>query len=148
MKYLDEYDWTDVCPPVGSLNLTALEVHAERSAVMVLRHARALSPANRLRYLRAVFRMQPSTFAALRGVPPTQIHFIGFRGEEYHSAVRVFGPPDFIHRVWDVRAVSEIAPHDTAVFAKYDRLSPSPYSYDDSNQPGDPAARERIEGEG
>lgn len=65
-------------------------------------------------------------------------HFVGFRGNEYLSAVRVFGPPDMIHKVWDHRAVADIAP-----FAKYHDCEPSPYSYDDSNQPDDPAAKER-----
>ncbi|MBY8918809.1 hypothetical protein KVG22_19565 [Nitratireductor sp. R6] len=45
-------------------------------------------------------------------------HFVGFRGEEYHSAVKAFGPPDFIHRGWDNRAQREIADGDLVVFAK------------------------------
>jgi cation diffusion facilitator CzcD-associated flavoprotein CzcO len=45
------------------------------------------------------------------------VHFIGFRGDEYNRAVRVWGKPDFIHRRWDVRAQQEIEPEDTAVFA-------------------------------
>ena len=36
------------------------------------------------------------------------IHFLGFRGEEYHSAVKVFGPPDFIHMCHDRRAYGDI----------------------------------------
>ncbi len=72
------------------------------------------------------------------------VHFVGFRGEEYHSAVRVFGLPDVYHRVWDQRAQREIAKCDTVVFAKYDPASPSSFNYDDSNEPDDPAARERI----
>ena len=73
------------------------------------------------------------------------LHFIGFRdGDRYHAAIRVFGPPDFIHRVWDRRAQQEIAPGDVAIFAKYSPDDPpSPFSYDDSNQPDDPAATER-----
>ena len=38
------------------------------------------------------------------------IHFVGFRGEEFRSAVRVWGRPDFIHRGWDLRARREIVP--------------------------------------
>src|SRR5690348_6118637 len=44
------------------------------------------------------------------------LHFVGFRGEEYHSATRVWGLPDFIHRGWDRRAQREIAPGDIIVF--------------------------------
>jgi hypothetical protein len=45
------------------------------------------------------------------------VHFVGFRGDEYSRALRVFGPPDFIHRGWDLRAQREIAPDDVVVFA-------------------------------
>jgi hypothetical protein len=74
---------------------------------------------------------------------PAAVHFVGFRGEEYHSAVNAFGLPDFVHRVWDTRAELEVAPHDTVVFAKYQDKAASPYSYDDSNQADDPAGAER-----
>jgi hypothetical protein len=84
------------------------------------------------------------------------VHFVGFRGEEYHSAVRVFGPPDVYHRVWDQRAQREVAPADTVVFASqvvvrrgqvtlrhHPSVPPSPFNHDDSNQDDDPAAEER-----
>ncbi len=72
------------------------------------------------------------------------LHFIGFRGEEYWSAVRVFGSPDFVHRGWDNRAQREIAKGwDRVVFAKYHDQPPSQYSYDDSAEPNDPATLER-----
>lgn len=72
------------------------------------------------------------------------VHFVGFRGEEYWSAVRVFGLPDVYHRVWDQRAQQEIAPGcDTVVFARRE-TEPSPYNFDDSNQEDDPAAKERL----
>jgi hypothetical protein len=45
------------------------------------------------------------------------VHFVGFRGDEYARALRVFGTPDFIHRGWDLRAQREIAPDDVVVFA-------------------------------
>ncbi|MGQ3671805.1 hypothetical protein ACT6QG_05350 [Xanthobacter sp. TB0136] len=48
------------------------------------------------------------------------VHFVGFRGEEYRSAVKVWGLPDFIHRWWDRRARREIAAHDTVIFAQGD----------------------------
>ncbi|HEX8554172.1 MAG TPA: hypothetical protein VF695_05655 [Sphingomonas sp.] len=51
-------------------------------------------------------------------MPPPAVHFIAFRGDEYTSAVRVFGPPDFIHIGWDVWARQEVMPGDTAIFAR------------------------------
>ena len=62
-------------------------------------------------------------------------HFVGFRGEEYHSAVRAFGPPDFIHRGWDRRAQREIADCDLVVFAKGTAdQEPRARSYDDTRE--------------
>lgn len=52
------------------------------------------------------------------------IHFVGFRGDEYWRAVRVWGVPDFIHMSWDTRARREIADGDTVVLAKGDFDSP------------------------
>lgn len=52
--------------------------------------------------------------------------------------------PNFYHRGWDQRAQREIADYDLVVFgprADPDRVSP--YAYDDSNEPDDPAAQER-----
>jgi hypothetical protein len=62
------------------------------------------------------------------------IHFVGFRGEEYNSAVKIWGKPDFFHKIWDHRAVGDIVPDlDTVIFAKYSpEDKPSEYSYDDS----------------
>ncbi len=71
------------------------------------------------------------------------VHFVGFRGEEYWSAVRVWGLPDIYHRGWDMRAQREIAKCDTVVFAKGDPDNPLRFSYDDSNEADDPAAQER-----
>lgn len=51
------------------------------------------------------------------GVVPA-VHFVAFRGEEYWSAVRIWGRPGFIHRRWDQRARREIHPSDTLVFAR------------------------------
>lgn len=45
------------------------------------------------------------------------LHFVGFRGNEYLSAVRIFGKPDFFHRLYDRRAKQEIVEGDVAVFA-------------------------------
>ena len=46
------------------------------------------------------------------------IHFIGFRGEEYWSAVKVWGKPHVIHMGWDRRALREIGEDDLVIFAK------------------------------
>lgn len=59
-------------------------------------------------------------------------HFVGFRGEEYWSAVKVWGPPAFIHRGWDRRAQRDIAPGDTVVFAKGESNQPvGQYNFSD-----------------
>lgn len=61
------------------------------------------------------------------------LHFIGFRGDEYWSAVRIFGRPDFVHRYWDYRAIGDIAPGDTVVFATgTERDLPNVYAFNDS----------------
>lgn len=79
------------------------------------------------------------------GVQPS-LHFVGFRDpQQYENATLVFGPPDFVHYVWDQRAQREIAVGmDLVVFAKYHDCSPSHFNYDDSNEPNDPAAKERL----
>lgn len=60
------------------------------------------------------------------------IHFVGFRGDEYLSAVRVFGRPTFIHRGWDRRARRDIADDDLVVFAKGDaHQAPAERNFDD-----------------
>jgi hypothetical protein len=46
------------------------------------------------------------------------LHFVSFSDDAYVRAKRVFGPPDFIHRYWDWRAVAEVMEGDTVVFAK------------------------------
>jgi hypothetical protein len=52
--------------------------------------------------------------------PPIRpaLHFVGFRGEEYWSAIKVWGQPDFVHIGWDRYAIQAIAPEDTVVFAQ------------------------------
>jgi hypothetical protein len=75
--------------------------------------------------------------------PNPALHFVGFKDDRFNNAVRVFGQPDFVHRVWDLRAAADVAPDDTVLFAQYHDQPPTPYCFDDSNQPGDPAAQER-----
>lgn len=55
------------------------------------------------------------------------LHFVRFPdayGPHYQNAVRVFGLPDFMHRLWDQRARREIAEGDIIVFAKGDADQP------------------------
>lgn len=47
----------------------------------------------------------------------TAVHFVGFRGDEYLSALRVFGPPDFVHPGWDLRALRDVDEGDVVVIA-------------------------------
>lgn len=49
--------------------------------------------------------------------PVPLVHFVGFRDDRYIIAVKVFGPPDFIHRNWDIYAASDVAPGDVVVHA-------------------------------
>lgn len=44
------------------------------------------------------------------------VHFIGFRGDEYNRAIRVFGPPDFIHMWHDARLYGDVGENDILVF--------------------------------
>ena len=69
---------------------------------------------------------------------PACVHFVGFKGDEFISAVRVFGRPDFIHRGWDLRAQREIADGDTVVFAQGAAdQTPRRKSYDDIREATD-----------
>lgn len=75
----------------------------------------------------------PATLA--ENVRPA-VHFVWFRGNEYLSAVRVWGRPDFIHQGWDRRARREIADCDTVVFAQgpHDQ-APVERNFDDIIEP-------------
>lgn len=53
------------------------------------------------------------------------VHFVGFRGEEYWSAVRIWGQPDFVHMRWDQRAQREIAEQDIVIFATGEHDQPA-----------------------
>jgi len=52
------------------------------------------------------------------------LHFVGFRGEEWWSAIKVWGRPNYIHIGWDQRAQREILPQDTVIFARGDWTQP------------------------
>lgn len=59
-------------------------------------------------------------------------HFIGFRGEEYWNAVKVFGLPDFIHMWHDNRMYGDVGEEDILIFAS--KANPnhiSKYSWQD-----------------
>ena len=58
------------------------------------------------------------------------IHFVGFRGNEYAIAVRVWGRPDFYHHDHDPRLWGDVAPGDTVVFANgfEDRFHPRAFN--------------------
>ena len=61
------------------------------------------------------------------------MHFVGFKDDRYHNAVRAFGKPDFVHRFWDRRAQDEVADGDFVVFADGDDTQPvRAFAYDDS----------------
>jgi len=64
------------------------------------------------------------------------VHFVGFRGNEYVNAVRVFGKPDFVHRSWDIRAQQEVDQNDRVIFARTRDLeriqTPKSQAFDDS----------------
>lgn len=59
------------------------------------------------------------------------VHFVGFRGDEYVSACRVWGAPDFIHRVNDRRMRREVHAVDTIVYARGSEDRPSEYNATD-----------------
>lgn len=66
---------------------------------------------------------------------PPALHFIGFRDDRFHAAVKVWGRPDFYHRRWDERARQELAPGDVAIFSYGDEHAPrDPHSFDDSRE--------------
>lgn len=62
-------------------------------------------------------------------------HFVRFpdlHGDQFWSAVRTFGRPDFLHRHWDRRARREIADGDLVLFAKGEADQPHvPFNGDD-----------------
>ena len=64
------------------------------------------------------------------------LHFVGFRSiDQIERAARIFGRPDFLHYVWDIRAArgGDHCEDDTYVFARGCADDPpSPWAYDDS----------------
>ena len=60
------------------------------------------------------------------------LHFVGFAGQELMSALRVFGRPDFWHRLNDKRFHAEVMPGDVVLFARGSEDRPAPFTRDDS----------------
>lgn len=68
------------------------------------------------------------------GTPVT--HFIGFRGDEYVRARRIWRGPHFIHRWLDERAFREIDwERDTVLLANTERGDLRPFSAPDITGP-------------
>ena len=59
------------------------------------------------------------------------VHFVGFRGEEYWSAVRVWGKPGFIHMGNDSRMRREMADGDIVIYANGCETRPSERNFSD-----------------
>ena len=60
------------------------------------------------------------------------LHFVGFRGDEYHSAVKTFGPPDFYHRCNDPRLEQMVHDGDVVIYANGHEHKFTQYTFDDS----------------
>jgi len=60
----------------------------------------------------------------LSDLPPRCVHYVGFRGDEFVRARRIFGGPVFIHRRWDRRAQRDVGPGDVVIFATGDETQP------------------------
>ncbi len=56
--------------------------------------------------------------------PVRCVHYVGFRGDEFARARRLFGGLVFIHRCWDRRAARDIGPGDVVIFAEGDETQP------------------------
>lgn len=75
----------------------------------------------------------------MRGGMASIVHFVRFErfDQRYWNAVAVFGPPAFLHRVWDNRARREIEDHDLVVFVRGGSDQPvSPFNGDDEYYSG------------
>ena len=75
----------------------------------------------------------PSLVCYIQGMVRA-IHFVGFKGEEFFSAVRVWGLPDFVHRWKDDRFKhgGEVHPNDLVVFANGEETKVRKYTFNDS----------------
>lgn len=60
------------------------------------------------------------------------LHFVGFKGDEWFSAVKVWGQPDFIHRHNDARVSGDVIDGDTVIFANRSERRVVPFTFNDS----------------
>lgn len=78
-------------------------------------------------------RTLPEKFAYMPTPQETSLHFVGFKGDEYLRAIKVFGKPDQVHRYNDPRFRAEFSPGDIAVYANGSEGKVHfPYSFNDS----------------
>ena len=52
------------------------------------------------------------------------VHYVGFRGDEYARAHRIFGGPVMIHRDYDDRVFSEVGDSDVVFFGPIYKYCP------------------------
>ena len=60
------------------------------------------------------------------------LHFVGFKGDAYWSAVKIWGMPYYIHRWNDKRLWTEVAKGDTVIFAFSEESTIRRFSFNDS----------------
>ena len=58
------------------------------------------------------------------------VHYVGFRGDEYVRAYRVWGGPVMIHKDNDPRVMTEVGPEDVVVYGP--KSNPTPRVWDAS----------------
>ena len=62
------------------------------------------------------------------------VHFVGFRTKaEFDLASKIWGKPDFVHKVHDARLWTEVAKGDIVIFSQRENPAvPRKHTYDDS----------------
>tara|TARA_R100001143_G_C3308147_1_gene108887 strand:+ start:481 stop:738 length:258 start_codon:yes stop_codon:yes gene_type:complete len=81
--------------------------------------------------------MKPTAYTFVRVEPDlygqSNVHFIGFRtDQEYWSAVKIWGSPDFIHKVHDKRAYGDIdKENDTVILGSKGCDQPTEWAWQD-----------------
>lgn len=68
------------------------------------------------------------------GVIRPAVHFVGFRGDEYWSAVAIWGKPGFIHMGNDGRMRRELDAIDIVIFANGAEARPVERNYPDTTE--------------
>lgn len=58
------------------------------------------------------------------------VHYVGFRGDEYVRAYRIWGGPVMIHKGNDPRVMTEVGPEDVVVYGP--KSNPTPWVWDAS----------------